>query len=191
MDPSIECHLKDDDVERYSMRVMSEDQSEPIEEHLLICASCRNRVEEHDFYFQGMRRAAPAAEVTGEPGRLLMMRPVWLATAASMLLAGGIAIRTGIHSPAPQAVRLEAMRGIGAKAAADRPLLLQPDLHALPAYSDYRLEIVNEIGGRVFDTRIKAAEPQATVPGVPKGVYFIRLYSPSGELLREYGVDTR
>ena len=191
MDPSIERHLQDDDVEQYSMGLLPEEKLPQLEEHLLICAACRDRVEEHDSYLKAIRGAAVAARAAGEPQRLWIMRPVWLAAAASVLFASVLLVRTGSHSVEPQAVRLEAMRGIGIKASADTPLVLQPDLKSLPPYASYRLEVVNEVGGRVFGANITAGKPQATMPGVPKGMYFVRLYAPSGDVLREYGVDTR
>jgi hypothetical protein len=188
MEPSIGRHLEEEDVERYSMGTMSETESEPIEEHLLICASCRDRVEDHDLILRGIKSAAPTVRAAYGGRRFWSLPPVWLAAAASVVLAAVLLVRSGSLVGEPQTVRLEAMRGVGAKATANRPLVLRPDLQGLPAYPKYRLEVVNELGRRVFETEIQS---QATVPGVPKGVYFVRLYSPAGEVLREYSVDTR
>jgi hypothetical protein len=188
MEPSIGRHLEEEDVERYSMGTMSEAESEPVEEHLLLCAACREMVEQQDLIAQGIRGAAPAVRAAYGGRRFWSLPPVWLAAAASVVLASILLVRMGGVVGEPQTVRLEAMRGIGTKAAANRPLVLQPDLQGLPAYPKYRLEVVNEIGGRVFEAEI---QNQATVPGVPKGVYFVRVYAPSGEVLREYSVDTR
>lgn len=188
MNPGIDRHLGDDEVERYSMGTMSEEELAPFEEHLLICGACRERVEKDDQFVRGVQRAAPAARAAQVQPPRRMVQPVWLAAAACVLLASVVWVRNGAIIREPQTVRLEAMRGFGAKAAADTPLLLQPDLRGLPSYPKYRLEVVNEIGGRVFETEMQT---QATVPGVPKGVYFVRVYAPSGEVLREYAVDTR
>jgi hypothetical protein len=173
------------------MSAMSDEESAPFAEHLLVCQECRDRVAHHDLLLLAVRKAAPAARAAGEPERLWILRPVWITAAAALLFCGVLVVRNGIHPLQPQTVPLEAMRGIGAKAESDRPLRLQPDLKGLASYPTYRLEMVNELGGRVFETGISAAKPEATVPGVPPGVYFVRIYTPAGEVLREYGVDTR
>jgi hypothetical protein len=56
-------HASDDDLERYAMRTLLEAELEPLEEHLLICAECRERLDETETYVAAMRAAA------GELGR--------------------------------------------------------------------------------------------------------------------------
>jgi hypothetical protein len=88
------------------------------------------------------------------------------------------------------AVSLEVTRGeTAARVPAGQPLLIQPELEGLPQFSQYRLEIVNTVGKRVEQTMLTPAPghtPGVTFPGIGSGAYFVRLYSPAGDLLREY-----
>jgi hypothetical protein len=93
----------------------------------------------------------------------------------------------------PFAVDLAATRGaaIEAKAPAGRWLLLRLDLANLPDSSGYRLEMVDRSGNRVWQATVPARGSKADfkVPRMQPGVYFVRVYGPSGELLREYGFE--
>ena len=83
----------------------------------------------------------------------------------------------------------QAMRGAnpGAKAEANRPLLLTPDLTGLPVLPAYRLQIVNANGKEIFHATM--TQPPVKTPRLGTGIYFVRISSPEGELLREYGLE--
>jgi anti-sigma factor RsiW len=49
-------------LERYSLGRLTEDEAGPVEEHLLICASCRKRLEQLDAYHRAMRSALSKIE---------------------------------------------------------------------------------------------------------------------------------
>jgi hypothetical protein len=51
-------HASEDDLERYAMRTLPAPESECMEEHCLICAECRDRLESTDQYVSAMRSAA-------------------------------------------------------------------------------------------------------------------------------------
>jgi predicted anti-sigma-YlaC factor YlaD len=53
-----ECQFDDELFEQYSMGTISSEDLERIEEHLLICETCRQRVAECDIFIEAMRRAA-------------------------------------------------------------------------------------------------------------------------------------
>ena len=53
-----DCHFDEEASERYSMGMLSDEEAEQIEEHLLICEACRHRVAESDTYVAAMGRAA-------------------------------------------------------------------------------------------------------------------------------------
>ena len=53
-----ESHLDDSLVEAYSQGKVPEADLCALEEHLLICETCRLRVEECDGYIHGMRKAS-------------------------------------------------------------------------------------------------------------------------------------
>jgi hypothetical protein len=51
--------------------------------------------------------------------------------------------------------------------------------------------MVDRSGNRVWQATVPARGSKADfkVPGTQPGVYFVRLYRPPGELLREYGFE--
>ena len=92
-------------------------------------------------------------------------------------------------------VFLRSSRGIEgldiAKVPAAKPLSLEIDLSELPAFPHYRLEVVNSMGKPVWQTPVAGRERRISQPlttGLAAGQYYVRLYNPSGELLREFGL---
>jgi anti-sigma factor RsiW len=51
-------HAAEDDLERYAMRTLPATESDRLEEHLLICAECRDRLEATDECVATMKAAA-------------------------------------------------------------------------------------------------------------------------------------
>jgi hypothetical protein len=96
------------------------------------------------------------------------------------------------QSPQPFALTLVTSRGSEVPhAPSGRPIDLSLDITGLSLFSTYTVDVVDE-SGRV-QLQSKAAETQAkagmSLPGdLRPGNYFVRLYSPSRELLREYGL---
>jgi hypothetical protein len=192
------CHIDEDEIERYSMAAMPEGAIAPFEEHLLICESCQQRLAQSDAYVSAMRRAS--ARLRTEPVkrgfpwlRFPRLVPA-LAGMAVVIVAAGLWLgRLDMGQAHPFAVDLAATRGaaIEATAPAGRWLLLRLDLANLPASPQYRLEMVDRSGNRVWQATVPARGSKAEfkVPGTRPGVYFVRLYRPPGELLREYGFE--
>jgi putative zinc finger protein len=183
-------HMKDDEIEQYSMREMSEAESASLEEHVLTCEDCRNRVVETEIFISAMCQAGN--QIRGaSPGR-----PVWSWVFAGASVAAVVLTATFlIRAPQPagfQEAHLYAMRGaaVGAKVTAGHPLLLVPDLTGLPAFPSYRLQLVDLAGKPLFTGAVTAQDPVMKVDRIPPGIYFVRLSSPAGELLREYGLES-
>jgi anti-sigma factor RsiW len=51
-------HVSEDDLDLYAMRTLPAAQSERLEEHLLICSECRDRLQTMDEYVAAMKSAA-------------------------------------------------------------------------------------------------------------------------------------
>ena len=51
-------HVSDDTLERYAMQTLPESESGPLEEHILICADCRERLQAEIDFVTAMRGAA-------------------------------------------------------------------------------------------------------------------------------------
>jgi hypothetical protein len=100
-------------------------------------------------------------------------------------------------APAPVTVHLAAFRGgdngdtAFPQARVDQPLDLAVDAKSVPFSKAYRLEVATESGRILWtgDTAIQGTELSAHVSIRPRpGVYWVRLYNASGELLREFGM---
>jgi len=64
------CHFPDDILENYAMGKLSDQESEPVEEHLLLCSVCQERLDELDDFVQAIKIAladpapTPCAKLT-------------------------------------------------------------------------------------------------------------------------------
>jgi hypothetical protein len=196
------CHMDEEEIERYSMGAMPEEAVARLEEHILVCESCQHRLAETDVYVSSMQRASARLRKgplkRGLPWlRLPRLVPALAGMVVLVLAAGWWLSRRHVGETFPFAVSLEATRGaaIEAKAPAGRPLLLRFDLAGLPVSSSYRMEMVDRFGKRVWQATAHAQALKtnskcfAMVPKTQPGVYLVRVYSPSGELLREYGLE--
>jgi hypothetical protein len=72
-------------------------------------------------------------------------------------------------------------------------LLLELDLTGLAASPSYRVEMVDRAGDPVWHGACDShgATGSAAVPPQKRGSYFVRVALPSGETLREYGLELR
>ena len=78
------------------------------------------------------------------------------------------------------------------RVSAGRPLLLTLDVTGLPVLPAYDVEAVDAKG--VVQAQFHAVTRQSGIEirlseGLHRGNYFVRIYAPSRELLREYGVQ--
>jgi hypothetical protein len=187
------AHLDDSQIEAYCLGNVPEPELTELEEHLLICESCQQRVTEGDAYVRSMQNASSRFRAEEQKPR-----KAWAASGlipvlgVALALAGfGVFLRMNQSSAGPRIpVALEATRGAGvlAQAPAGRLLLLNPGLDGLPALAGYRLEMVDRNGKRVFQGDLIPGKGVET-PAEASGIYFVRLYTPPGTLLREYALE--
>jgi hypothetical protein len=187
-------HVDAEDLERYSTGTSPLEAIPPIEEHLLTCDSCRNRLQETDAYLLAMRTASEQLRRDEEAAKRREWRiPAWFPVMATVACGIVLVVATPrfIRSPGPAvAVSLTALRsgGAGNSAPSGRELMLRPDLTGLAEDSSYRLEIVDQTGHTVRQGKLTRAQNGMQVRGLGAGLYFVRVYLPAGELLREYGL---
>ena len=175
------------------MATMPEGQVAKVEEHLLACAVCQERLAETDTFIRSIQHAAARlqAEQQRTTRRWPLPRPVPALAASLVVVAIAVTLHVNSDRPAvPISVELSAMRGsIRAQAPAGRPLLLHPNVEGLQPSSQYHLEIVDRFGRRDWEATFAPASQGIRAPGQSAGTYFVRLYSASGNLLREYGLQ--
>lgn len=187
----IHRHMEPEELETYSNGNTPPADVARIEEHLLICETCRRHVTEEQNYASAMAEAARRLQ-QAQP----RSGPKWtaiLAAAACLFVVSGLMLRWTATRQAPVAVDLVAVRGNigGPKIPAGRELALHPDLTGLTASPSYRMEIVDRDGARVWSGELVPPHQTVLAPSRAPGTYFVRIYTPVGELLREYGLEIR
>jgi hypothetical protein len=192
--PGSLAHITEEDLERYSMHAMTEEESGRVEEHLLTCTPCQTQLDETEVFIGAMRNAARQyREQESRPKTWLGLHPRALAACAACLaiLFVAIAVRSsrktaGTH---PMAVLLESNRAaVATVAAPGTPVVLRPEMNGLPTFDRYGLEVVNAAGENVWKGNVRW-EGQVSLPGLKAGVYYVRILAPTGQPLREYGLQ--
>ncbi len=186
-----DSHLGEEQIERYSLGEVSEGEAASWEEHLLLCETCRRLVEQSDAYATAMGRAAALLRAESKkPSGFRLPRIVPVLACAALILFAGLLWRPAWFStqpPVPVAVALTVTRGpaLAVTAPAGAPLRIEPDLTGLPPWPSYRLEMVDSVGNSVWTGFYPAGN---LTRRMPRGVYYVRVYSLSGELYREYAM---
>jgi hypothetical protein len=204
----LEGHVPEEMLEEYSRGKLPDAEAECLEEHLLICPECQDRLAELDDFVGATRQATARLQMEPSPGLEDNWRALvrWLGRPARMAAGVGLAVvltgavlawRAGQpHGPAIS-VYLQAVRGgeglLSAHAPAGRPLRLRLDSAGLPALPSYRLEIVDLHGAAVFGAEVQSQAGEITAEvnrRLPAARYWVRLYQPNPQrtLLREYAL---
>lgn len=183
-------HPGEDVFENYSFDRLSDKETADFEEHLLTCEACQSALTRTDEYIRVMK-AATAAYLTEHKGRLrhrLRKREVrWNATAAAVILLTCVTALLSWRTPSgePQTITLDAYRGATSQAPAEQALDLNVDLKDLPPAKSFRVEVVDATGRRVWS----GETPARLTKGLSPGIYWVRLTTNTGEILREYGLN--
>ncbi|MGH9631651.1 MAG: anti-sigma factor family protein [Bryobacteraceae bacterium] len=199
-------HASEETLESYSLGRLPEPEIEAFEEHLLVCHSCQDRLEEVESFIHATKAAA--VQLQNEPSSLwqriwesvlVVPKPVWAAACAALLVMAIVV--PGRFTSAPesaQVVELSALReGSSApRIQAGAPIELKLSTAELPAASSYTVEVVDGSGTVVWESRVDAEAEQLTV-SIPErlsaGRHWVRLYSDSlkTDLLREYALQVQ
>jgi hypothetical protein len=191
-------HASDEILERYSMNRLDGPELAEFEEHLLVCERCQDRLAQEDTIRRQVRYAgAKLRERPAKAGRRLP-KLAWAFALAAIAIAGIWWQSPGRSTAPPAVIFLKTMRGVENPtqpgAPAGRPLTLVLDLTDLQRVSAYALEIVDAGGHPVFrssGTSLNGKLQTTLTHGLAAGAYFVRVYSPARELLREYALAVR
>ena len=194
-------HLSEDQLEQYAQGRLNPSQAVPLEEHLLICVACQEKLDSVENFALGMREAlgndpqlaGAAAPTVGWLDWL--RRPVVSMSLgfATLILVVGI-FSNGRSAIAPTAsLVLTAVRGEMPQTTIARQYELT--LADSPKEGGpFRVEVVTASGAAVWGSLavsgpngIQVTEPRR----LDQGDYFVRLSSPDGKVLREYGFRVR
>ncbi len=202
-------HVGEEELELYAMGKLPEEDASLVEEHLLLCGPCQDRLEEADRFIEAFRSAAgqPAPEKQNWLQKVRGWVPAWTPRWSPAWAVGLVLLISVIIVPwqrmatgPAQEVTLESARGIeaplAATAEAGRPVILKFAIQELPERATYRVELVNSAGNMLWEGETPRAEGQIALPlerGLPAGQYWVRVHEAGagGELLREYGLQVK
>jgi hypothetical protein len=203
-------HASDDRLEEYCLGMVPAGELDELDDHLLVCPQCLERLRETELYVGTMRQAVTAAarEAPARRGAVpewlrTLLRPAPVAAfcgVTALVLVWGIApSMRGRRMAEPLAITLESTRGgesLRANAPERTPLALTLDLTGVPPLAAYNVRIVDANGAPVFDAATRPAGGRLLVSAPPRlvrGTYWVRLYDRGAPpaLLREYGLELR
>ncbi len=205
--PIFNAHPSEEDFEEYAFDRLPADRCAEFEEHLLLCGQCQYELARTDEYILLVKQAA--AEWHGMSlgkgtGVKTSSAVVSRSLVAAILGAGVVIVALAFGIPHTRQVReaseveLAAMRGGGpsmARARARAPIVIAIDTTDLDDRHGLRIQMVDAAGKPVWSGA--ASEPgggnriTARIDArLAAGVYWIRLYSATDELLREFGLRT-
>jgi hypothetical protein len=121
-----------------------------------------------------------------------------LLVAAFLLVLAGVTVFWRMQSPVAMApvatVEMIALRGgdgDGARAPSGHPLKLVFHLGDLATDVSYQAEVVNSSGLQMWTGSVRIADQSLSISvdgPLPAGAYWVRLYTSTGQLLREFGL---
>jgi hypothetical protein len=182
-------HPEEDHLERYVMRKCSEDETEAIEDHLLVCEPCQKRLRCAEDWVKLMKTAVPLGPGRSPLPRWRQMFGSVFARPQPMALAGCVAFAALLctapfllREPAgvDQVVTLSTTRGAAdqafATASAANHLILEPDLAGLTG--PLELQVVDSAGAVLFAQALESANARVSLDRKLKpGVYWVRINS--------------
>lgn len=183
--------MDEEEIENYTAGTCLESEIARMDEHLLLCEPCQERVKAGDNFAHGMRAAAEQLRNQSEAETRRAWWPRFVPVMAAVLLAlvAWQLRRDPDRHSSVFAVSLATVRGSNpaAHAPSGIPLHLRLDLSALPSFPAFQVSVVNASGYQVWQGPESGGE--CSIPALSAGTYFVRVSSPAGELLREYGLE--
>jgi hypothetical protein len=194
-------HGTEEQLELYVRGQLPQAEVVELEEHLLACAACVDRLEEIVQWTQAIREALhEEAKPEPTPGWSFFH---WLksgfgiattAVALVTLVVIGTVLFSGRARLAPVAtLELAAVRGEMVTVEPARELDLR--LTDAPAGTgSFRVQVVDAVGNSEWDGSVASGAAGVDVKihkALKSGAYFVRLYGPDGEMLHEYGFRVR
>jgi hypothetical protein len=194
----LSSHGTDDQLELYARGRLPGSQTIELEEHLLGCPTCLERLEETDHWVTAAREVLshdPAPAVKAAAGWFAWPRFAWAGVVLAVLaLAIGIGLfsRGGAKLAPVAALQLVAMRGDMDTVAPAREIDLT--LTDAAASGTVRVRVVDAAGTSMWEGSASGAPSGVEVRvnrELKPGTYFVRVSSPDGQMLHEYGFRVR
>lgn len=181
--------LNEKQLEDYVFGRVSAEALPDVEEHLLVCSDCQDRLQAEEQYVAAFRSAARAV-----PTHNRWYKP--LAAAACLVMAVGLWFPLRESNNQMDTVDLRAERGGAvmppATLRAGHKAELKVDLVGLESRHVRRLQIVAATGAPVAETAVEEATAVSTWTlgrKLEAGTYWVRAFDKSGKQLREFKLD--
>jgi hypothetical protein len=184
-------HRSEDELELYVRGQLAPDQVDAMEDHLLVCESCRTALDEAVAYHRAMREGLAHVEEFRPRGWLQWARIPSFALAAAVLVilagAGWFVMRPATPRVPLAVIELVALRG-------DMPVIeraRETELR-LKDIADFNgdVEVVDANGGLVWKGTVTPGGVLRVNKTLEEGAYFVRAYQGS-KLVHEYGFRVR
>lgn len=193
-------HIEENLLDQYAMGTLPKESIAEVEEHLLLCSFCQNRLVEADQFLTVFRAAATNLDASPKPAWIsaLASRKGFWSGAAAAFAALLVLLITGDshHANLPPAILLmQSLRGpeSTAEMASARPCLLVFDLVVSANPTEYEIDIVDAVGNDVLkrDAEVRDGRLSVLVDRLARGSYWVRIYQKQSakELLAEYGLQ--
>jgi hypothetical protein len=191
-------HIEETLIDQYAMGILDEESSAKVEEHVLFCEFCQNRLRETDEFLAMFRPAAIPMEdfpvrrrVTTWP----VQRWIWsgVAFVIAVFLIAFATINFQRPTLSPAIVVMQSVRGpeAGAKVAFNKPTRLVFDL-ALPNEASYEIDIVDTTGRQILQSVADRYDghPTILIEKLKRGSYWARVFDKQRqmELIAEYSL---
>lgn len=211
-----QCHPEEDHLERYLMKVCSEQEAVAVKSHLLACEQCRARLNDVEDWVSLLKTAIPlgpnrlrekpgwrrAIRTPGEwqiLGAIVQFfaRPIGAAAGCAALAAILLAMPVLLRESAPdeQLISLTATRGQhGSAPTASSHDRLRFRLDATDLAEPLEGQVVDVTGAVICTESITQANPELHVDRPLKpGLYWVRINSRQGEHanLREFRIEVK
>jgi hypothetical protein len=202
-----EDHLSPDQIESYALNRCTPEELDLAEDHLLLCESCRQAVEQEDMTiaYLKLELAEMAEKAAAEKTWKNLLHRKWTSFLGAvqwqqtLVPAAGLAAAAILYFNSPpsadyQHLQLVAQRGVEQQQrnVPEKPLRLELDLSLLPSQSNLWVEIVADGSNAVLFRRVlQWSKPVVQIPqGLPPGDYWVRAYptSATDTPLREYAL---
>lgn len=193
-------HIDEELLERYALKQLSENEAAPLEEHLLICQDCQERLVETEQFVYAVKEALPQLQ----PAPAVAPWRRWFATpkvlwvpALGMAVAVLMVVQMQKDDLSYQQVELSAMRAATyATAEAGRGLDLKLTDVSLKSGQPYRVQIVDSRGTNLWFGAViwKEGKPTVNVPrALTAGNYWVRIFGAAADApqISEYRLQVR
>ena len=186
-------HQTDEQLELYALGRLPEPEVAVVEEHLLACASCQERLDEVEPFAIAMRLAISSEPPASErPAWFAWLRPqrMWAVGFAAIMLTTVLYLHPGRKVQAFASLDLAAMRGDAPQVEPAQETDIT--LTDAPIQRGLSAEVVDSTGVNVWSAQLGVDRGKIRITKrLAPGSYFVRLLDQSGKLLHEYGFNVR